>query len=241
MLVRPRATLAYLHDAGGLSWLWPAGLALVMVVASAVAVAPISRAAALAEVEAMREGLGGDLTTQEQAQMDQVLQLASNPLFTVVVPALMGSLGLVIGWLFRGGVLFLLGLLLGGHGRFGDMYRMAVWTTLPDVVRTIVTTVGTLASGRLLQAGLAFLVPAPAAGTIPDLGAALWRAFLSGIDLYWLWGLALTTLGVAVTAGLSLRKGLLVTLLYWGLTVLLTLGWLWLSLSLAAGAGLPTG
>jgi hypothetical protein len=241
VIVRPRATFAYLRDFGGASWLAPAVLAGVVLVASVAVVAPLTRQLAQAETEAMRERLGDTLSPEEQAQMDQITALAANPLFTVVMPAVTGVITLAVGWLFRGGLLYLFALLLGGKPRFAAMFRMTVWSALPDVVRQLVTTLGTLASGRVLTAGLAFLVAAPEPGTIPSVGAALSRAFLSGLDIYWLWGLALLSIGVAVTAGFSLRKGLLAAAGQWLVGLLLTLGWLWLSLSLAAQAGVMTG
>ncbi len=241
MVVRPRATLTYLRDAGGLSWLWPAGLAMVVLVASMALVAPISRRAAQAEMDAMRERFGENMTPAQQAQIEQMAQLVGSPLFTVVIPAITGVIGLAVGWLIRGGALYLLGLLFGGKPKFGPMFRMAVWTSLPNVLRQWVTTAGTLATGRVLTSGLAFLAPAPVAGTIPEVGPGLWRAFLGGIDVYWLWAMALTTIGVAVTASFSLRKGLVVTLVYWLLTLLLSLGWLWISLTLAGQAGFFAG
>lgn len=227
MIIRPRSTLAYLRESGGLSWLWPAGLALVVLILASVALAPIAREAAIQSLEAMREQMG-------EAQYQQAVTFAANPVFVTVFPAITTAITLMIGWLLRGGVLYLFSLLLGGQSKFGALFRMAVWTTLPDIVRQIVTTIGTLVAGRTLQAGLGFLVEAPEGVTIPPMGAALWRAFLSGIDIYWLWGMILTVIGVAVTAQFSWRKGLLVTLGYWLLVTALTLGYLALSLSMAS-------
>jgi hypothetical protein len=236
MVIRPRSTLASLRDAGGLSWLWLAGLAIVMLIVSLVVALPISRAAAQQQVEAMREQFGEDLTPAQEAQIQQMSALAGNPLIIVVFPAITGAIALVIGWLFRGGVLYLFSLALGGQAKFGAMFRMGLWTTLPDVVRQIVTAAGTAATGRALKSGLSFLMAAPE-GAIPSGSTALWQAFLSGIDVYWLWAIVLTVVGVAVTARLSWRKGLVVTLGYWVLTVLFTLGVTWFGVTLAAQFG----
>ncbi len=236
MVIRPRSTLAYLRDAGGLSWLWLAGLAIVMLVVSLVVLMPISRAAAEQQVEAMREQFGADITPAQEAQIQQMSAFAGNPLIIVVFPAITGAIALVIGWLFRGGVLYLFGLALGGQAKFSAMFRMGLWTTLPDVVRQIITTVGTAIAGRALKSGLSFLVATPE-GAIPSGSAALWQTFLSGIDVYWLWAIVLTVIGVAVTARLSWRKGLVVTLGYWVLTVLFAVGATWLGLTLASQFG----
>lgn len=238
MITRPRSTLTYLRDAGGLSWLWLAGLAVVVLIISLVVALPISRAAAEQQVEAMREQFGENITPVQEAQIQQMSAFAGNPLFIIVIPAITGAFVLVIGWLIRGGVLYLFSLVLGGQAKFGAMFRMGLWTTLPDVVRMIVTTVGTAITGRALNSGLASL--AAPEGVIPSGSTALWQAFLGGIDVYWLWAIALTVIGVAVTARLSWRKGLVVTLGYWLLTVLVTLGVTWFGLAMAAQFGVAS-
>ena len=241
LIVSPRAALTQLREAGQPSWLWLAGLTIAVVIIGAIITAPVVRAASAAETAALLERMGEDLTPQERAQAEQMLALTNSPLMTVVFPAITGVFGVGVAWLLRGGVLFLLGLLLGGHARFGEMFRMAVWTTLPDLVRQLVGVTATVITGAPVVAGLSGLVPAPATGTLPGLGDGLLRTFLGGIDLYLFWSLGLTTIGVAVTAGFSLRKGLLVTLLYWLLTVIASLGLIWISLSMAASAGVVGG
>jgi hypothetical protein len=118
------------------------------------------------------------------------------------------------------------------------MFRMAVWTTLPDSVRQVVTSIGTVMAGRVLSSGLDQAGQTPETGAaipIPSsTGAVLWHTFLGGIDIYWLWAMILTVIGVAVTAHLSWRKGLVVTVAYWLLTVLVSLGLVWAGLALSA-------
>ncbi len=230
MIVSPRATLAYLRENGGLSWIWPALLAIVLLVVALVVAAPITRAAAEKQLEAMKE-----LYTEQQYQ--QVVAMATNPVFTLVVPAAMSAVGLILGWLIRGGLYYLMNLAFGGQGKFGAIFRMTVWVTLPDLVRQIVNTVGIAATGRVLKAGLGGLVAAPEGVTIPPLDISLWQTFLGGIDIYWLWGMVLAVIGVAVTAKVSWRKGLVITLIYWVLAVLFALGSVWLGLFVAQQAG----
>jgi hypothetical protein len=238
MIVRPRDTLAYLRDHGGLSWLWPALLVVVLTILSVIAVAPITQAIAEEQMQAVREQVGGDMSAEEAAQFEQALQFTNNPVFIIVFPAISGVIALAVGWALRGVLLFLASLMLGGHAKFAAMFRMGVWTTaLPDAVRTIVVMAGTVVSGRLMQSGLAFLVPNPEGSLIPSGSAALWQTFLAGIDIYWIWGMVLTVLGVAATAEFSWRKGLAVTVIYWLITVGVSLAWVGLSLSMAAQFG----
>jgi len=238
MLVRPRATLTDLRDAGagGASWIWPALLAVVVLIVSTIAIAPITRAAAEEQLAQVQEQFGENIPPEGQAQIRQVTSFASNPLFTIAIPAVSGVFGLVIGWLIRSGVLYLAGLALGGHTQFSAMFRMGVWTALPDVARQVVTTVGTLSAGRILASGLASLVTLPETG-LPSIGSLMWQAFLRGVDVYWLWGLALTVIGVAVTAQLSWRKSLIIALGYWLLTVAFSLALVGIGAGFAAQVG----
>jgi hypothetical protein len=242
MVVHPRSTLTYLRDAGGLNWLWPATLAVVVLIVSTIAIAPVTRTAIIEEQQAtMRKQFGDDISPVEQKRIDQVVNLTSGSLMTIVFPVMTGMTGLVFGWFIRGAILYLVSLLVGGQSKFGAMLRIGVWTAvIPDVVRQVVSTVGTVITGRTLEAGLSFLVNTSGAkigGQLATGSAGLWQTFLGGIDGYWLWGMVLTVIGVAVAARFSWRKGLVVALCYWLIAVLFTLGSVWVGLGLAAALG----
>jgi hypothetical protein len=242
MIVRPRDTLTYLRDAGRTSWLWPAILAAFLLVISLILITPIAQAEAKVQLEDMQQQFTEGLSPEQQAQIQQVEKLISGPFFTVVIPSAMGVIGLALGWLLRSGVLYLLSLALGGQVQFSPMFRMGVWTTLPDILRRLVITTGTLLAGRTLTSGLAFLVPSPQQDVLPSVSNALLMAFLSKLDIYLLWGLVLTTVGVVVTARVSWRKGTIVTLIFWLLALGTTILPVWISTALAAQAGLiPSG
>lgn len=232
-VVRPRRTLTYLRDHGGRTWLWPALLSIVVLVLSLILVAPIARAEAQEQLRAFQEQFAGQLPPGQGAQMEQAAELVGNPTFTVVLPAITGSLGLVIGWLARAAVLYFASLLFGGQTDFPAMFRMGVWTTLPDILRRAVTTLGTLVTGRTLTSGLAFLVPEPDLTAAPS--TIVLRTFLQGIDLYLLWGLALLVVGVAVTARLSWRKSVALVAIYWALATAVRLIPVWVGAAAAAG------
>ena len=237
MIVRPRDTLTYLRDAGRTSWLWPAILAAFLLAISLIIITPIAQAEAKVQLEDMQQQFTEGLSPEQQAQIQQVEKLISGPLFTVVIPSAMGVIGLALGWLLRSGVLYLLSLALGGRVQFSPMFRMVVWTTLPDIFRCLVITTGTLLAGRTLTSGLSFLVPSPQQDVLPSVSNALLMAFLGKLDIYLLWGLVLTTIGVVVTARLSWRKGALVTLIFWIITICVTLIPVWISTALATQAG----
>jgi hypothetical protein len=229
MIRRPRATFAYLRERGGTSWLWPALLMIVLTIVSIVVAAPISaRLGAEAQARAL-EQQGIDPSSE---QFRQIQSLTNNPLITIVLPSATAIAAAFFGWAVRSGVLHFASLALGGQSKFGAMFRASVWATaLPDTLRLIVTTVGTALSGTVRRGGLAALVPGGEDVFTLDPALGALQAFLSGIDVFWLWAMVLTAIGVTMTAQFSWRKGLAVTLGYWLLTVLFTVGAMWLSLS----------
>ena len=84
IIISPRATLTYLRENGGASWVWVALLAIVLLVVNFVVMAPITRAAAEKQLESMKA-----LYTEQQFQ--QVAAMATNPVITLVAPAAMGA------------------------------------------------------------------------------------------------------------------------------------------------------
>jgi hypothetical protein len=229
MIVRPRATLEYLHEHGGRTWWVPALLAVLLVALAVVAAAPITARQAREAVAAAQEQWGeqrGEMSAEEQAQMEQGMSIAASPLITVVFPALGGGVGMVVGWLAWAGALYLASTTLGGRSAFGPMFRTVVWAWLPYTLRGLLQTVYILVSGELIAnpglSGLVLdsrsvsdLVLAP-----PSLGQTMLAAFLSRVDLFLVWNLILLVTGVMVVTRLPRRKAVLVTLGVW---VVLTL------------------
>lgn len=229
MTRRPRAALTYLREQGGISWLWPAALLVVLMVISTAVTAPIAARLGAEQQARLLEERGLDPNSPE---LEQIQGFATNPLFIVVLPSIIGIVTFALAALLRAGVLHFASLALGGQSKFGAMFGASLWATaLPDAARLIVTTLGTLLSGTMRRGGLAALVPGgdDVLSLDPALGAL--RAFLGGIDVFWLWAMVLTVIAVTVTAQFSWRKGLIVALGYWLLTVLFAVGTTWLSLT----------
>ncbi len=234
MIVRPRATLEYLNEHGGRAWLTPALLAVLLAILPVVVAGPITarqtREAAIAVQEQMGEQWEeAEMSAEQQEQMEQMMSITASPLITVVFPAALGLVGLVIGWLVWGGVLHLAGVMLGGRSTFGQMFRAVTWAWLPYVLRGLLQTVYILASGQLIaNPGLSGLVQkTPFVSELvfvpPSLGQMILVAFLSRVDLFLVWNLILLATGVMVTARLSRRKAVVVTLGVWLLLTALSL------------------
>ena len=233
MIVRPRVTLEYLREHGGRTWWLPALLTVILVTAPVVVAAPItaqqSREAVAAAQEQWGEPRGIEMSAEEQAQMEQAMSMAASPLLTVVFPAVGGVVVLAVGWLVWAGALYLAGMALGGRSTFGQMFRMVAWAWLPYTLRGLLQTVYILASGQIIaNPGLSGLVQETRSVSEvvlapPGLAQTLLVAFLSRVDLFMFWNLALLMVGVAVTTRLPRRKAALVTLGVWLLLTTLSL------------------
>ena len=230
MLVRPRSTLEYVGAHGRRAWWVPALLAVLLLVLPVLVAAPITaqqtREAILATQEQLGEQRGEKLSAEEQAQMTSI---ATSPLLTLVFPASLGIVGLVVGWLLRAGALYLAGTAVGGRSTFQPMFRVVVWTWFPYLLRGLLQTVYILVTGEIIaNPGLSGFVRDNRAigelvATPPSLNQILLASFLSRIDLFLAWNLLLLVIGVMVVTRLSRRKAVLITLGVWLLLTVLGL------------------
>jgi hypothetical protein len=160
----PRSTFRYLRDHGGLTWLVPLVLALVLTVAARAVAVPIERAEAEAamaalqeQIEAMGNGedgggvffsgpIGGPVGVGPGAgELPAV-----SPLAEYGLPAL----SVVWDWVLRGGALLGLAWVLGGRPTAGAMFRMSGWTLLPDIARLVVMLAVMLGTNKVPARGL---------------------------------------------------------------------------------------
>ena len=266
LVMRPRATFAYLREHGRASWVWPLALALMLTLTARLIAVPIERAQAQAALEALQaqleeqaNGDGNDIVTFGGRVDGPGFSVgpggpvgATSPILDYGLPVL-GVLGQ---WLLAGVLLLCLAWLLGGRPRAGAMLRMSAWALLvPVLTRAIVMIVVMVGTGRVPAAGLSRLptsagpvVSSVDPENLPDftegegggqvvmmgpggtvggsgMGAMylnfLRGSFMSALDLYTLWALALLLIGVAVTAKLGWIKATLATAGYWGLSLAL--------------------
>jgi hypothetical protein len=230
VIVRPRATLAYLSAHGARSWWLPALLVVVLTAAPLVVSAPITarqaRDAILEAQEQMAEQRGQTLSDE---QREQLVSVGASPLITTVFPTIGAIVGLLVGWLVWAGGLYLAGMALGGRSAFGTLFRTVVWTQVPFAVRGLVQTTYVLITGQVVaNPGLSGFVgrDRSAQGMVaapPALGQLALQSFLARVDLFTIWNLVLLVIGVRAVTQLSGRKSLLLTLLVWVLLTVLSL------------------
>jgi hypothetical protein len=110
---------------------------------------------------------------------------------------------------------------LGGRSTFGQMFRMVLWTWLPQALRGLLQTVYILVSGELItNHGLSGLVQdsrsvAEVIAAPSSLNQMLLVGFLSKVDLFLVWHLVLLVIGMRVFTRLPRGKAILATLGVW--------------------------
>jgi hypothetical protein len=136
-------------------------------------------------------------------------------MFTYVLPALGGVLGVVMMWLVIGWLLHLVLTLLGGRGTSQATVNVAAWAGLPLLLRALVQIVAMLVTDRVIGApGLAGFAPG---GT--GFLAAWLGALLSQIDIYLIWQIVLLILGAKLLSQLSTVKSVVAVLLVMALVM----------------------
>lgn len=229
IFIRPRRALQAVIERNGRVWWAPALILLAWVVVVAAISGPIAARATRDQILQMQSSNSGMRDGQtDPAQMEQTLGFITSPVFTIVLPAASGVVGLLIGWLAQAGLLYLSATVLGGRTRFGALWCVVLWTAMPFALRSILQAVFILLTGKVIQyQGLSGLVVPPAAADNPmavlqlSVSQRVLVTVLGQVDLFVFWNLALLTIGVAIATHFSHRKAALIVLALWGLGILL--------------------
>ena len=219
---QPKKTLRYVMEEPRWSlWLAPALVIVVsliiVTVVSAPAMSELSKEAAAQQVEAQM----GSLSEEQSEQMQGTLETFTSPLFLAATGIVLGILGLVLTWLFRGAVLFFISYLFGTDNRYVQMVTLVLWCWLPFALRDLVQAVYVVVNGQLpLHKGLSFLVAG--SDQVQNAGNLLY-GLLSQVDPFLVWHLVLVGVGLAVSTRSTRLKTALGTVAYWVVTALLGL------------------
>lgn len=216
ILVQPARTLTHFRDHPRRSWLAPAILAILLVVAQSLVTVPITNQATAEQVEEQRPTgtVGAQMPPEERAQVEGRMDQRSNLPLVAGTAIVGGLIGLWVRWLLRAGAIHLFSLGLGGRNRFNQVFSMVVWTWVPLLIRSLLQTLtialgGTVPTHRGLAAYLAAL------GQPLPTGIQYTLLSQTQLDLFVLWNLLLLALGVLIVTGLSRGKVLVVTAGYW--------------------------
>ncbi len=223
--VRPRKTLEQAAEHPGWHWLIPMILVALLTAAQVWVTAPIQQQMTQEQIEKMMQQQREEIQkTAPKGQMAPEIPETPPPSIPlapmIILGVVTGTFGLIIIWLVRAGVLHLLAMALGGRHRFGQMFAMTAWASMPTTLRQIEQIAYSLFTHRLVQnPGLSWLVSKPTAGQNP-LEAATKSLqnplipLLREIDIFTIWYLVLLFVGIGVTARLSRKKTAVVWVIY---------------------------
>jgi hypothetical protein len=206
-LFRPRATFETMRHARRTHW-WLV-LILMLAATTLLSYATVTVRMNMFRGAAFPEGF----TPPDQAQMPEGAEMqsagASSSVTSILLPAAAGVAGAFFGYLVSSVVIFGMSLVMGGKAEFKQVFPVAVWATLPLVVRKLVHAIVTLVTGKTIVAGFSGVLTMAEAASVPFL-----YALLGQFDVYLVWSLLLLGIGTAVTSKLSRGKSAAVVLTY---------------------------
>lgn len=219
---QPKKTLRYVMEKPR----WTLWLAPVLIIVLSLIVATVVSAPAMSELsreqaeQQMTAQMGG-LSGEQEAQVQSTLETFTSPLFLAAMGIGMGTVGLILTWLFRGAVLFLIGYLFGTDNRYWQVVLLVVWSWLPFALRDLLQAVDVVLNGRLpINRGLSFLV---ASGDQVQNAGNLAYGLLAQVDPFLAWHLILVAVGLAVSTRCTRLQTVVGTVGYWALTALVGL------------------
>lgn len=220
---QPRKTLRYvIREPRWPLWLAPALAIVVALVLVTVVSAPSASELARKQAEVQLETQMGSLSGEQLEQVERSVETFTSPLFIGATGIALGILGLILTWLFRGGVLFFISYLFGTDSRYVQAVTLVLWSWLPFALRDLLNAAYVLVSGQMvLNRGLSFLVAT--GDQVQDAGNLLY-GFLSMVDPFLVWHLVLVALGLAVVTRTTTVKVAIGTVAYWVLTAVVGLG-----------------
>ncbi len=135
--------------------------------------------------------------------------------------ALIAASGLIVAWLLQALFLGEASLLAGSAPSFSQNLHIVIWAGAPLGLMAALQIVYMLAGGAIGQPGLSGLVAAlPGYAGLPALLRAVLAALAARLTLFWLWGLALTYLGLRHALGTP-RWAAALTVSLWAALVVL--------------------
>ncbi|HWQ46960.1 MAG TPA: Yip1 family protein [Longilinea sp.] len=200
VILAPRKTLAAITSQDKPNWLTPMLVISLLILVSALAGIPAriqeNQASATIPMD------GSYYTEDQQAQFAASDATASSPLFTYILPAVGGLVGLWVGWLLMGSVLHLAYTLAGSRSSSAATMNLAAWAYVPFGVRYLIRAVYLLATRQVITStGLSGFVDTSAGGM-----AAFFAALLAMVDIYLIWQVVLLVIGSTDLTKLSRSK-----------------------------------
>ena len=226
IFIRPRATFDKMRSTGRTYW-WLVFVLMIAAVALLTYATETVRASML-QGFAFPEGF----TPPDPSMMPEGTEMpaaaSSSSTASILYTITTGVVGAFFGYLVSAFVIFGLGLVMGGKADLNHIFPVAVWATLPLVLRKFVHAVVSLVTGKTIVAGFSGIF------TMGEAASTSWLYILLGqFDVYLVWSLLLLGIGVTVTSRLSKGKSAVIVLVYLAIGAGLLLASNWASTVLA--------
>ena len=206
---RPMRTIRYAISHPR-TWFVPALLIVASMIVLTIVSAPMAAEQANEQMEAQLSRMA---IPEEQQEIASRFTGNFTPGRMILTGTFGGLAVLGLGWVFSAAVFHFSALVLGGDSRFPEMFSMVLWTGLPYFVRNIVQTAYVAWTGRIIATpGLSALV---ASGDVLVDSQSIWYVILSSVDLFLLWHLVLSSLGISAISGFSRAKSGFLRILWW--------------------------
>lgn len=208
---RPRQTFAAVVEHPRWKWALPLVIAIIGVAVAAIISAP--HTAEISELAVKTQLANSGLSGSDlQDALDQSARFRS-PGFLAATGAVTGALFLPIGWLLMGGLFYFLSLVIGADElKFGTVFNVVAWATIPLALRNIVQSAAIGLLGKFpVYTGLGALA---ASGDLTKDAGNWVLAVFSFADIFWLWHFGLLVIGLAVVTKFSRTKAFLLALVY---------------------------
>ena len=192
------------------TWLIPFLILMVTVFIVQFALMDIGMADQIAKMEAR---------DMPEAQMEMVRNQMQGParyIQFVVIPIMT-----LITWCVVAGIhLFFTNVVFAGDTSFKKMYAVTAWASLIGVVSSLLRMVLVMSKGTSIgvTTSLAILLPTPGLAETPSI---LFR-ILAHLDIFAIWGLILTAIGITAISKLNINKSSMVVIINWLIWVLIS-------------------
>jgi len=222
IITRPRRTMSHLSTAQRRWWWLPALLML-----GGLALQGFFFARANAELMYQHQVDWLESMSDEQRTIVGELPPETDPHPLMVwLPVGGRAIGTLVTWLVWAGLIALASTFLGHNGaKFGGTFAMVAWARIPFTLRAVVQGITMALTDRAIyNQGLSGLVldstPAPMSGNFqsyipPARGGQVLAALLGRVDIYMVWAMILTGIGICIFGHLPRRRATLVALGIW--------------------------
>jgi len=159
MVDRPATALTNVAAYPRWRWVLPAALAILVLAVSLALTAPLLATQAQQQTQQAMATRLSQLPADQAAQVQARLETFQTPLFIGLMALASGIIGMAVGWLVQGTVLYYSALIAGAEIEFKRVFATVPWLSLPYVLETVTKTAYALSQGRLIvNEGLSFLV-----------------------------------------------------------------------------------